>query len=75
MEDVDVVSLYLFLLCFFGLLLLRQYCGDKFSVEQVDVTYDDSSETQTTPLLSTRTEEASAAEICSIIGVEVKKKS
>lgn len=49
-----------------------QYCGDKFSVEPVDVAYDDnSSETQTTPLLSTRTEEASVAEICSIIGVKV----
>lgn len=54
---------------------ILQYCGDKFSVEPVDVTYDDnSSETQTTPLLSTRTEEASVAEICSIIGVEVREK-
>lgn len=48
-----------------------QYCGDKFSVEPVDVTYDDSGETQTTPLMSTRTEKASVKEICSIIGVEV----
>lgn len=49
-----------------------QYCGDKFSVEPVDVTYDvESSRAQTTPLLSTRTEEASVAEICSIIGVQV----
>lgn len=56
--------------------LLLQHCGDKFSVEPVDVTYDDnSSETQTTPLLSTRTEEASVAEICSIIGVEVRRDS
>lgn len=48
-----------------------QYCGDKFSVEPVDVTYDESGETQTTPLMSTRTEKASVKEICSIIGVEV----
>eukprot|EP00903_Cladosiphon_okamuranus_P013526 g12598.t1 len=53
--------------------MFSEYCGDKFSVEPVDVTYDDKpSETQTTPLLSTRTEEASVAEICSIIGVEIE---
>ncbi|CAM9217304.1 unnamed protein product [Hapterophycus canaliculatus] len=54
--------------------MFSEYCGDKFSAEPVDVTYDDnSSETQTTPLLSTRTEEASVAEICSIIGVEIEE--
>lgn len=53
--------------------MISQYCGDKFSVEPVDVTYDDNSgDVKTTPLLSTRTEKASVAEICSIIGVEVR---
>lgn len=37
------------------------------------MTYDDSCEKQTTPLLSTRTEKASVDEICSIIGVEVSQ--
>lgn len=58
---------------FRALFRLSQYCGDKFSVEPVDVTYDDKSgDVKTTPLLSTRTEKASVAEICSIIGVEVR---
>lgn len=40
------------------------------------MTYDDDTrKAQTTPLLSTRTEEASVAEICSIIGVEVRQKA
>ncbi|CAN0443478.1 unnamed protein product, partial [Laminaria digitata] len=51
--------------------MFSQYCLDKFSVEPVDVTYDHSGKTQTTPLMSTRTEKASVKEICSIIGVEV----
>lgn len=51
-----------------------QYCGDKFSVESVDVSYDGSGKVQTTPLLSTRTEEASVADVCSIIGVDVSGK-
>ncbi|CAN0194306.1 unnamed protein product [Ascophyllum nodosum] len=49
------------------------YCSDKFSVEPVDVTYDDSGKTHTTPLLSARTECASVKEICSIIGVEIEE--
>eukprot|EP00904_Undaria_pinnatifida_P007512 jgi/Undpi1/3891/HiC_scaffold_16.g07259.m1 len=52
--------------------MFSQYCGDKFSVEPVDVTYDHNGETQTTPLMSTRTEKASVAEICSIIGVKIE---
>lgn len=57
--------------CMFVCVTCMQYCGDKFSVEPVDVTYDHNGETQTTPLMSTRTEKASVAEICSIIGVKV----
>ncbi|CAM9719977.1 unnamed protein product [Ectocarpus sp. 6 AP-2014] len=54
--------------------MFSEYCGDKFSVEPVDVTYDDNSgDVKTTPLLSTRTEKASVAEICSIIGVEIEE--
>ncbi|CAM9254078.1 unnamed protein product [Ectocarpus sp. 13 AM-2016] len=54
--------------------MFSEYCGDKFSVEPVDVTYDDESgDVKTTPLLSTRTEKASVAEICSIIGVEIEE--
>lgn len=55
------------------MLRVQQYCGDKFSVEPVDVTYDDTGDKQTTPLMSTRTEEALVSEICSIIGVKVSR--
>ncbi|CAN0103892.1 unnamed protein product, partial [Ectocarpus fasciculatus] len=65
-----MVTMFNFLRALFR---ISQYCGDKFSVEPVDVTYEDKSgDVKTTPLLSTRTEKASVAEICSIIGVEVR---
>lgn len=53
----------------------HQYCEDKFSVEPLDVVYEDGrEEPQVTPRMSTRTATASVMEICSIIGVEVSSK-
>lgn len=69
-EASEVVPISLVWLLSF-VFVLRQYCGDKFSVEAVDVKYEDSGEIHTTPLLSTRTEQAAVKDICSIIGVEV----
>lgn len=61
--------------CFLSLSLVYdiydQYCEDKFSVETVDVVYEESGEKQVTPLMSKRTEVALVSEICSVIGVEV----
>lgn len=51
--------------------MFSQYCEDKFSVETVDVVYEESGEKQVTPLMSKRTEVALVSEICSVIGVEI----
>ncbi|CAN0350329.1 unnamed protein product, partial [Discosporangium mesarthrocarpum] len=51
---------------------LWDYCDDKFTAEPVDVVYEEMGQTETTPLLTTRRQEASLTEICSYIGVEVR---
>lgn len=65
--------------------MFSEYCGVPFTVEPVDVVYEEGSEgvkhfgsgsddfvgTETTPRLSTRKAEANVKEICSIIGVDI----
>lgn len=66
--------------------MFSEYCGVPFSVEPVDVVYEEGSEgvkhfgsetdafvpTETTPRLSTRRAEANIKEVCSIIGVDIE---
>lgn len=49
-----------------------QYCAEKFTVEPVEVFYEEGGERHVTPVMSSRREKASVTEICSVIGVEVR---
>lgn len=52
--------------------MFSEHCGDKFSYEQVEVTYENSGEVHLSPKMSERRCEAKATEVNGVIGINIE---